>query len=153
MWFKIHDEVLDFHDWIFCYHEPFHNKIKIIGIIKNLWHLNNVKLILTLWKLNYVDCVLFSCILSILFTIEPTNLKKYFSWIFEKHDQTSINLTNVFDFIGYFLNRIVFDEIKWLFALTKYTTQKFTTKPQFTSMSWYLDIHLVHLILNAKNLI
>ena len=39
-------------------------------------------------------------ILSVLLTIEPTNLKKSYSRISEKHDQTSINLTNVFDFIG-----------------------------------------------------
>ena len=39
-------------------------------------------------------------ILSILLTIEPTNLKKSYSRIFEKHEQNSINLTNVFDFIG-----------------------------------------------------
>ena len=26
--FVIHDEVLNFHDWIICYHELFHNKIK-----------------------------------------------------------------------------------------------------------------------------
>ena len=34
-------------------------------------------------------------ILSILFTIEPTNLKKSYSQISEKHEQNSINLTNV----------------------------------------------------------
>ena len=28
LWFLIHDEVLNFHDWILCYHEPFHKKIK-----------------------------------------------------------------------------------------------------------------------------
>ena len=30
----IHDEVLNFHDWILCYHEPFHDKkkTKSIGI-------------------------------------------------------------------------------------------------------------------------
>ena len=39
-------------------------------------------------------------ILSILFTIEPTHLTKSCSRISEKHDQTSINLTHVFDFIG-----------------------------------------------------
>ena len=32
--------------------------------------------------------------------IKPTNLKKSYSQIFEKHDQTSINLANVFNFIG-----------------------------------------------------
>ena len=35
-----------------------------------------------------------------MFTIEPTNLKKCYSPISEKHDQTSSNLNNVFDFIG-----------------------------------------------------
>ena len=35
----------------------------------------NMKVILKLWTLNYVDCIPFSCILSILFTTEPTNLK------------------------------------------------------------------------------
>ena len=39
-------------------------------------------------------------IFSILFTIEPTNLKNNYSQISEKHDQ--INLTSIFDFIGYF---------------------------------------------------
>ena len=37
--------------------------------------------------------------LYILFTIKQTNLKSY-SQISEKYDQTVINLTNVFDFIG-----------------------------------------------------
>ena len=32
--------------------------------------------------------------------MEPTNLKKPYSQISGKHDQNSINLTNVFDFIG-----------------------------------------------------
>ena len=41
-------------------------------------------------------------ILFILFTIEPTNLKKSYSWICEKHDQALINLTNVFYFIANF---------------------------------------------------
>ena len=27
-WFTIHDEVLNFHKKIFCFHEPFHDKIK-----------------------------------------------------------------------------------------------------------------------------
>ena len=49
-------------------------KIKIIGIIHesrkqrllkssmDLWHLNNMEVILTFWAINYVDCVPFSCI-------------------------------------------------------------------------------------------
>ena len=44
--------------------------------------------------------VLVVLILSLLLTIEPTNLEKSYSRISEKHDQTSsINLT-VFDFIS-----------------------------------------------------
>ena len=34
----------------------------------DLWHLNNI--ILTLWMLNYVDCVPFSFICSLLFTVK-----------------------------------------------------------------------------------
>ena len=49
-------------------------------------------------------------IFSILFTIEPTNLKNSYSQISEKHDQ--INLTSIFDFIGYFSHYGAFDGIK-----------------------------------------
>ena len=84
-----------------------------------------------LWTLNYVDCVPFSyMILSILLTIELTYFEKSFSWICKKHDQTSINLIDVFDFIDSFLNYLAFNEIKWLCAFNKYTTQKLLTKPQ-----------------------
>ena len=96
-----------------------------------LWHLNNMKVILTFWTLNYVDCTpfLFSFfIISILFTIEPTFLKKSYSPISKKHDQTSSNLNNSFDFIGWFSKYVAFDEIEWLCAFTKkYTTQNFIT--------------------------
>ena len=27
-WFVIHDEVSNLHDWILCYHEPFHDNVK-----------------------------------------------------------------------------------------------------------------------------
>ena len=43
-------------------------------------------------------CSRFVLMLSILFTIEPTYLKKSYSLIPEKH-QTFINLANVFNFI------------------------------------------------------
>ena len=35
LWLMIHNKVFNFHDWILCYHEPFHDKIKAksIGII------------------------------------------------------------------------------------------------------------------------
>ena len=28
LWFIIHSKAFNFHDWIFCYHEPFHNNRK-----------------------------------------------------------------------------------------------------------------------------
>ena len=74
-------------------------------------------------------------ILPILFTVEPTNLTKSFSQICEKHDQTSINVANVFDFIGQFSNYVAIDKIKWLYTFAEYTTQKYITKPQSMSMS------------------
>ena len=83
----------------------------------NLWHLNDMKVILMLWTLLIVLLFLV-LILSILFAIKSTNLKKSSS-ICKKHDQTSINLTNVFDFIGKFSNYVVSDEIECLCAFTK----------------------------------
>ena len=59
------------------------------------------------------------------------------SRVAENHDQISINLTNVFDFLGEFSNYVAFDEIEWLCAVTKYKTEKFVTKPQSTLMSCY----------------
>ena len=41
-------------------------------------------------------------------------------------------------------------KIKWRSAFTKHATQKSITQSKSTSMSWYY-LHLVHLILNAKN--
>ena len=90
-------------------------------------------------------------ILSILFTTESTNSKKSYFRIFEKHDQTSINLTNVFYFTSKLSYYVTCDQIKWLCTFTKYITQKLTTKPQYRWMSCY-QLHLVHLVLKAKNL-
>ena len=61
----------------------------------DLLHLNNMKVILTFWTLNYVDwlCSFSLLILSILFTIEPTNLKQFFSRIWEKHDETYFSIS------------------------------------------------------------
>ena len=59
-WFVIHDEAWNFHDWILCYHEHFHEKIKrekSLELPINLWHLNSMKVLLTLWTLNYFNCV------------------------------------------------------------------------------------------------
>ena len=42
-WFVIRDEVLHFHSWILCYHEPFNEKIKrykSMELLIDLWHLN-----------------------------------------------------------------------------------------------------------------
>ena len=47
-------------------------------------------------------CSFFVLIVSVLFTIKPTNFKKPYLWIFEKHNQTSINSGSVFNFICYF---------------------------------------------------
>ena len=62
LWFVIHSLVFNFHDWILCYHEPFHGKIKKLKSLELSMDLWNFKVILTLWTLNYVDCVPFSCI-------------------------------------------------------------------------------------------
>ena len=52
----LHNEVLNFHSWILCCHQPFRDKMKIIRIINE-----SVKFISYL-TLNYGDCVPFSCI-------------------------------------------------------------------------------------------
>ena len=79
-WFVIHNKILNFHNWILCYHEPFHNNAKYqrkISIDLNLRKYNHVKCISgeyannylwTLWTLNYVDSVL-------LFSIDLSSLK------------------------------------------------------------------------------
>ena len=60
----------------------------------DLWHLINMKVILTLWTLTYVACGPFSCTDSFHIVHNQANeLKKNLS---EKHNETSITLT-VFD--------------------------------------------------------
>ena len=58
------------------------------------WHLNKMKVILTVLTLNYVDCVSFFCIDS----LHNVYNQKSYSRISKKHDQTFTNLVNVFDF-------------------------------------------------------
>ena len=68
------------------------NPPKLEGVhAMDLWYLNNMKVISTLWTLHYFVCVPFSCIDSF-----------HIYQISEINDQTFINLTliNVFDFIG-----------------------------------------------------
>ena len=73
--FMINDEVLNFHDWILCCHEPFHDNVKNLRKISTdlyLRNYNNVKCISReyannyylrrLSSLNYVDFVLLSSI-------------------------------------------------------------------------------------------
>ena len=61
--------------WNLCYNELLHDnrrKWKSMDLSMDLWHSNNLKVILpnftkdhcfwTLWTLNYVDCIPFSCI-------------------------------------------------------------------------------------------
>ena len=48
MWFVIRNEVLNFPDWILCYHELFHDKVKThsnISLDLYLWNLNHMKFI------------------------------------------------------------------------------------------------------------
>ena len=66
----------------------------------DLWHLNNMKVILIFWTLNYVDCVPFSCNTFHIVHNWVNNFKISCTWISEKHDQTSINVANAFEFIG-----------------------------------------------------
>ena len=128
MWFVIHEVVLNFHHWILCYHEPFHSKIKRLKSVNfsmDLWHLNNMKVILTLNSELCWLCSFFILILSISLTISP---------MFKKHKQ----ILNDFKFIGWYLNYVAFGEIRWLCAFNKkYTTQKLITKIQSKSISWY----------------
>ena len=105
LWF-IYNEILEFHNWIVCYHEHFQHKLrrwKSLELKMDLWHLTDMKVILTLQILNFAEsCAPFSCIDS-----------------------------------------FAFDEIKWLCAFTKHTTQKSITKshelilPTSVSCSWY----------------
>ena len=64
----------------------------------HLWHLNNMKVILTLQALRYVDCIPFLYWFFIMFIIEPSIFKKFYFPLSENHDQTSIDLNNVFEF-------------------------------------------------------
>ena len=66
--------------------------IKINGIINGS---------VTFWALSYVHCIPFSCIGSFHIVYNQANyIKKIFFPSFKKLDQNSINLTNVFDFMG-----------------------------------------------------
>ena len=107
----------------------------------DLWHLNNMKVILILWTLNYeLLYSFFVLILPILFTMGQTNSKKIFSRLSKKH-----NLNSISDYVG-------FDEIKWLCAFTKYILCK-NLKESHNICQW-VDIDSIwsfYLILNAKN--
>ena len=92
-WFVIHDEVWNFYDWIFCYHEPFHEKIKrekSLELPMNLWHLNSMKVIPTLWTQNYFNCVPFSCIYS--FPIVHNRTNQFLKILFSNFQKTWSNL-------------------------------------------------------------
>ena len=84
-WFVTHDKGLNLHDWILCYHEPFCDDIryKLLESSMDLWHINNMKVIVTFRTLNYVDFVPISCTDSFYVVHNrDTNLKTY-SGIFE----------------------------------------------------------------------
>ena len=102
-WFWIHEEVLNFHNWILYYHELFHDNRN-----KNQQIYQWICYIQITWKLSYLNLqriVIFKLfehrtmlilflflllIISIWFTIKPNNLTKIYSWILEEHDRTSI---------------------------------------------------------------
>ena len=58
----------------------------------NLWHLNNMKVIITLWYWTMLIVFLFLELL----TIEPTNFKKHYSKTYKNHDQGSIEYLTLF---------------------------------------------------------
>ena len=106
LWFVIHDKALNFHNKICCYHEPFHDKVKRIKSMElsmDLWHLYNIKVIITLWTLS---CWLCSFFLYWFFPYCSQSsqliLKNLIFKFLKIHDQTSINLTDMFHFIGNF---------------------------------------------------
>ena len=87
LWFGSHNKILNFHNWTPCYNELFYNnrrKWKSMDLSMDLWHSNNMKVILpnfatdhcfwTLWTL-YVDCFHFSCVYSISFLETWLNLQ------------------------------------------------------------------------------
>ena len=96
----------------FYYRLPFVEKWleKCLGSVRFKWYesyLNNIKT--ELW---WLCSFFFLLILSLLFTVKPTNLKISYSWICKKHNETSINF--------------VFYEFKWLLAFTNYTTKNYS---------------------------
>ena len=91
----------------------------------DLWYLSNMKVIVIFWTQNMLIVFLFLVsILLILFTIEPTNLKKIILE-FPKNMIKPQLIQLMYLTLGWFSNYVAFDEIKWLFIFTKYSTQKF----------------------------
>ena len=67
----------------------------------DLWRLNNMNVILLFLNTELLIVFLSLALApSAMFTIKPTNLKKSYFGISKKRDQPSINLANVFNFIG-----------------------------------------------------
>ena len=75
LWFGIHNKILNFNYWNLCYNELFHgnrNKWKSTDLSTDLWYSHKIKVTLpnfakyhcfwTLWTVNYVDFIPFSCI-------------------------------------------------------------------------------------------
>ena len=96
LWFGIHNRISNFHDWALCHNELFHNsrrKRKSMDLSMDLWHSNNMKVILpnfakdhcfwTLWKLNKWPWL---CSLYSFFCID------YFQILFSNFQKTWLNL-------------------------------------------------------------
>ena len=102
LWFEIHNKILNFHDC--CYNELFHDnrrKWKSVDLSMDLWQSNNIKVTLpnfakdhcfwTLWTLNSVDCIPFSC--TDYFQILFSNLRK--TWKFYQRMNESYKISPV----------------------------------------------------------
>ena len=79
--FMIRDKVLNFHDWILCYHEPFHNMVKNQRKISTDFYLwNKIYLYIFIFKM-------YICILSFLSSINTFHVA---------YNQVLSNLKNLF---------------------------------------------------------
>ena len=122
----IHDEVLNFYNWILCDHELFHDKVKTLSNISvdlYLWYLNQMKIISpeyandhylwTLWTLNYVHFFLsFPHIFCVVYNRALCNLKKLCFQISEEKNMIKTSLIQLMYFVllANSLNYVAFDE-------------------------------------------
>ena len=85
-WFGSHSKILNFHNWTPCYNELFYNnrrKWKSMDLSMDLWHSNNMKVILPNFAMDHclwiLGCIPFSCI-------------DYFHILLSNYQKTCLNL-------------------------------------------------------------